>query len=49
MKSDEDEPYIKILALEEIYNFEVHAFFCLKSFGARKFYLMLSYFEIQYF
>jgi hypothetical protein len=29
MKSDEDKVYIKIVELEEIYNFVVHHIFCL--------------------
>jgi hypothetical protein len=34
MKSDEDKVYMKIVELEEIYNFVVHHFFCLnKSLG----------------
>jgi hypothetical protein len=34
MKSDEDKVYMKIVELEEIYNFVVYRFFCLnKSLG----------------
>ena len=31
MKSDEDKVYMKIVELEEIYNFVVHQFFCLNT------------------
>jgi hypothetical protein len=29
MKSDKDKVYMKIVELEEIYNFVIHQFFCL--------------------
>ncbi|PWZ10870.1 hypothetical protein Zm00014a_026192 [Zea mays] len=32
MKSDEDKVHMKIVELEEIYNFVVHYFFCLNIY-----------------
>ena len=47
--SDEKMTKIKIVDLDEFYNFYVHDFFQLKSFTTSKYCLNLLFFEIQIF
>jgi hypothetical protein len=46
MKSDEDELFIKIVALDTIYNSIVEKFFIWKLFWVLKYYFKYSEFEI---